>query len=208
MTEITMSRALELFETGYRRLIDEQPKFYYSQGKSFKSHCCLVACCAEIIASRLPHIDGRKAYIYGLLHDYGKMIKDADNEMFFHGLTGYDEFMKIGYPDIAKICLTHSFTNKDFKLSDYSYPHRDLQKTRRLLSKMEYDDYDRLIQLCDLLILDFDFKTLRERIEFIKLKYRVSSLMIKRKYREALHLKSYFDKLCGCDIYSLLGVKS
>lgn len=206
MTMPTLKQALDLFDDGLKKIREEQPKFDFYQGKSFKSHCCLAACCAEIIASCIPEIDGQKAYIMGLLHDYGKMVEDADNQIRFHGLTGYEAMNKLGYDELAKICLTHTFSDKNFILSEYSYPLKDLRKAKKLLAEIEYDDYDRLIQLCDLLVVGFGFNTIKERMLFVKDKYRLTPIVVKKKYRDAMRLKRYFDNKCGCDIYQLLGV--
>lgn len=204
MTFPDMNQALELFEAGIVKMRTEQPRFAFYAEKLYRSHCCLVACCAEIIASRLEDIDGRKAYILGLLHDYGKMISDAENLELFHGLTGYRTLMKMGFDEAARICLTHTFPNKDFKLSEYGYP--EMRKTKNILTKIEFDDYDCLIQLCDLLVNGLGFVKIKDRMLFVKNKYRLSSLVIKKKYREALLLKKYFDRRCGCDVYQLLGI--
>ena len=67
----------------------------------------------RLIASRIDSIDGQKAYILGLLHDYGKMVRDADNKEYFHGLTGYHEMNRLGFDDVARVCLTHTFPDKD-----------------------------------------------------------------------------------------------
>lgn len=81
-----------------------------------------------MIASRIDSIDGQKAYILGLLHDYGKMVRDADNKEYFHGLTGYHEMNRLGFDDVARVCLTHTFPDKDFKYTEYSYP--EMRKTK------------------------------------------------------------------------------
>lgn len=206
MSMPSIKQALDLFEEGLKKLSDEQPHFAFYSGKSLQSHCCLVACCAEIIASRLPDIDGHKAYTLGLLHDYGKLVKDAENTAYFHGLTGYEAMTKLGYDEVARICLTHTFYDKNFPILDFNYPIKDLRKVKKILANIEYDDYDRLIQLCDLLVIGFGYDNLKSRMNFIREKYRVSTTLIKKKYRDALSLKFYFDRKCGCDIYQLLGI--
>ena len=204
MTCPTIKQALNLFDSGMALMDKEQAYYSFYKGKSFRSHCCLVACCAEIIASRLDNIDCQKAYIFGLLHDYGKMVRDAENKEYFHGLTGYEEMIKLGYDEVARICLTHTFTKRDFKYTEYNYP--EMRKTKELLSKIDYNDYDRLIQLCDLLVVGMGFSKIKDRMIFIKDKYRVSNIQIKHLYRQALGLKNYFDRRCGCNIYRLLGI--
>ena len=186
-------------------LAEELAETYNSRnvGEDIKLHIQLVALGAEIISSKIPEMNTRKAYILGLLHDVDKIIDEKEE---FHGLSGYRMMMDKGYDDVAKICLTHSFTNKDFKITDFGYNQDDMQKCKEMISQLEYDDYARLIQLCDLLVNTFKFDDMRKRFVFIKNKYNVSIVSIKDKYRNALKLKYYFDKKCGCDIYKLLGV--
>ena len=114
MTCPSIKQALDLFDEGLAAMRKEQQRFAFYYEKSFRSHCCLVACCAEMIASRIDSIDGQKAYILGLLHDYGKMVRDADNKEYFHDLTGYYEMKRLGFDDVARVCLTHTFPDKDF----------------------------------------------------------------------------------------------
>lgn len=72
---------------------------------------------------------------------------------------------------------------------------------------MELDDYDKLISLCDLLVSNCEYGKIKERMRYIKQKYKVSSLIIKKRYKDFLMLKRYFDEKCGMDIYTLLGIK-
>lgn len=204
MTCPSIKQALDLFDDGLVKMREEQPRFAFYFEKSYRSHCCLVACCAEMIASRLQYLDVQKAYIFGLLHDYGKMICDADSKQYFHGLTGYNEMNKLGFDEVARVCLTHTFPDKDFKYTEYTYP--EMRKTKKILSSIEYNDYDRLIQLCDLLVTGMSFGTIKERMAYVKDKYRLPTILIKKRYRQALRLKNYFDRRCGCDVYRLLGV--
>ena len=51
-----------------------------------------------------------------------------------------------------------------------------------------------------------NFSKIKDRMIFVKDKYRVSTMVIKRRYRQALRLKNYFDRRCGCNIYRLLGI--
>ena len=70
---------------------------------------------AAKIASRC-HLDEQKAYVLGLLHDYGKKTNQKISGKS-HFMTGYDELSAMGWSDVARINLTHSFPEKDF---DYS----------------------------------------------------------------------------------------
>lgn len=54
-------------------------------------------------------MDVKKAYIIGLLHDIGRKF---GIKHFAHISDGYKYMMSLGYDEVAKICLTHSFNNK------------------------------------------------------------------------------------------------
>ena len=86
------------------------------------------------------------------------------------------------------------------------YKRQDLTECKKLLKDLDYDDYDKLIQLSDMMVSVVGFKTLKERMRFIQNKYQLCCLTVKKKYRQVLKLKEYFDKRCKCDIYKLLGV--
>lgn len=203
----TMQEALKLFDEGMLQLAQSHPRYPLSILSTYRSHATLVAFCAEIIASKLPDLDCRQAYILGLLHDYGKFIIIEENGKDFHGISGYQALLKMGYDDAARICLTHSFPNKDFEAREYnSYPKAEVIKVKKLLKNIEYNDYDRLIQLADLFTTGIGIINIKERMLFIQNKYQISPLAIKKKYRVALKLKAYFDNKCDCDIYKLLGV--
>jgi putative nucleotidyltransferase with HDIG domain len=152
------------------------------------------------------NLDPQKAYVAGLLHDYGK-IQNEKQTGFAHFLYGYEKMTELGFGFIAKICLTHSFPYKDFSFDDYiSYKKEDLIKTKNILSEIEYDDYDRLIQLCDIFYEGMNKVTYQRRIEGIKERYNLSDSQIKPIKEGAEMNKAYFDKLCSCDIYEILKI--
>lgn len=191
-------------------LVDSYSKQYEEGSVApslLRQHSLLVATCAEILATKIPGMDTKKAYALGLLHDYGKVVDERTCNLF-HGLCGYMIMSQLGFDEVAKICLTHTFIDKDFKYDDYiTYPKEELQECKKILKGIEYDDYDRLIQMSDMMVTVVGFKSLRERMNFIRNKYKLCPLTIKNKYRQVLKLKAQFDKLCGCDIYRLLGLQ-
>lgn len=168
-------------------------------------HSEAVANNAVRIAEHIKGMDLEKAYILGLLHDYGEYFAGFDKNLF-HGTAGYDFFQNLGYDEMARICLTHGFMNPDFSPSDYSYPQQEVIRAKKLISDLEYDDYDRLIQLSDLLVSGCFLTPIKKRMVFIRDKYKIPLAAIRRKYKEALKVKFYFDKKCGKDIYEILGI--
>lgn len=151
-------------------------------------------------------LDPQKAYICGLLHDYGK-IQDEKTTGKAHFLVGYEKMISLGYDFVAKICLSHSFPIKDFCFEDYSsYTDEALTKTKAILSSVEYDDYDRLIQLCDIFFEGMNKVTYQQRIKSIKNRYNLTDKQVKNLTTGAEKNKKHFDKLCGCDIYKILNI--
>ena len=206
MTIPTMQEALKLFDETLRQRCEQSSRFEFGISKNFRIHSAMVAVCAEMIASRIPEIDGQKAYIMGLFHDYGKLTYDYERSDKFHGLEGYKVLNKLGYDELARICLTHTFYEQELNIKEYaSYNPSEMRKCRKLLQEVAFDDYDRLIQLCDRLSIGVNYN-LKERMKYLQNTYKIPTVQLKKKYREALKLKSYFDSKCGCDIYKLLGV--
>ncbi len=206
MTMPTMKQALKLYDEAMNERCLNSSRFKFGRAKGERIHAAMVAIAAQMIASRLPDIDGEKAYMMGLFHDFGKLVYDDETSDKFHGLEGYRVLKKLGYDELARINLTHTFYEQNLNPEEYaSYNALELEKCKRLLRKMPFNDYDRLIQLCDRLSVGVTLN-IKQRILNIRNNYKLSPLLVKKKYREALELKQYFDKKCGCDIYELLGV--
>ncbi len=206
MTIPTMKEALKLYEEAIEKRCEESSRFKFGRAKGQRIHSAMVAVCAEIIASRLPDIDGQKAYMMGLFHDFGKLVYNDEVSDKFHGLEGYKVLTELGYDELARINLTHTFYQQELNPREYtSYNPWELRRCKHLLKTLPFNDYDRLIQLCDRLAVGVTYN-IKQRIQFIQDTYRLPTALAKKKYREALLLKKYFDEKCGCDIYKLLGV--
>jgi len=176
--------------------------------KNSMGHYLRVAQNAYKIASVLPHLDADKAYIYGLLHDYGQVDEVADKD-HFHGLYGYKKLMALGYDEAARAALVHSFfEGEDITPERYhSYNREAILQCAELLRQRPFDDYDRLVHLSDLMAIGCKLTSIEMRFEYLASTYRINEKMIKDKYRLACRLKKYFDDLCGCDIYDILQIK-
>ena len=180
--------------------------YHFKDRDAYAFHTRNVARFAKIIAECIPFLDSEKAYILGLLHDYGKRINERE-ENRFHGREGYEEMLKLGYDDVARICLTHTFHIQNFSDEEYNYPKEWLDWAKTKLRNYEYDDYDRLIQFCDMLTEGFNFVTIEQRAEGIARRYHLSAAQKQNLIRDALPLKRHFDILCKTDVYSILGIK-
>ena len=69
------------------------------------NHSRITARCAERIAAAAG-MDRERAYVLGLLHDIGRRFGIRH---LGHVSDGYRHMMELGYPAVARICLTHSF---------------------------------------------------------------------------------------------------
>lgn len=171
-----------------------------------RKHYENVAYCASKIASCCG-LNKEKAYILGILHDYGEYIEDTIPNTF-HGTVGYDEMMLMGYDEVARTCLTHSFWEGIYKVEHFkSYNSNEIKRAIDIISTMTLDKYDYLIQLSDMLCSNKGIVTVEERIDYIVNKYNLDRNLVCFKYNKANELKEYFDKLCNQNIYDILGVK-
>ena len=163
------------------------------------NHSRIAALCAERIA-RASGMDGEKAYVLGLLHDIGRKFGIYHIP---HVYNGYHYMMELGYGEVARVCLTHSFSTPDFRtyIGKFDLEEEKLLEMKELLAGMVYDDYDRLIQLCDCLagtdgIVDMDARMLD-----VKSRY---GHYPQEKWDNNLWLKSYFEEKAGKDIYEIV----
>ena len=208
MTQMpTIQQALKLYDDMMKKRCQESSRFEVGRAKKERIHAAMVAVAAQMIASKIPEIDGEKAYIMGLMHDCGKLLYDDELSNQFHGLVGYKYLRDLGYDELARISLTHTFYEQELKLNDYAnLDAKEMRKSRILLRQVAFDDYDRLIQLCNRLSVGVVLDVKKRFVE-LENTYRLPKKLIFQKYREALKLKYYFDKKCGCDVFRLLGVK-
>ncbi len=167
---------------------------------AWADHSRAVAMCAEKIAAACGDMDTEKAYVLGLLHDIGRKfgIKHMG-----HIYDGYHYMTELGYDEAARICLSHSFSIQ--KLEDYigkwDITQEEQQELRALLAEMVYDDYDRLIQVCDSLA-GITVVDMEKRMADVKRRY---GSYPQDKWDRNLELKGYFEEKMGQDIYTVVG---
>ena len=113
----------------------------------------------------------------------------------------------LDYDDCARICLTHSFPYKDI-LSYNGQNDCTAEETEFItsyLKRTDYDDYDRLIQLCDALAFPDGATHIEKRLVDVVLRRGFNDLTIP-KWKAFLELKEYFNDKAGLDIYKIIGV--
>lgn len=165
-------------------------------------HSRYVARACENIAKRCPHLDGDDAYIYGILHDIGRNEGVTSEK---HLLDGYRYCKARGWDKAAQICISHAFMIKDISTSIgiFDMPDKDKAFLARFVREAEYDDYDRLVQLCDALALPTGFCLLEKRFVDVALRYGATPVLV-RRWKAVLEIKAHFEQIMGCSIYDLL----
>lgn len=162
-------------------------------------HSRVAAQCARKIAAAAG-MDPDKAYVLGLLHDIGRKFGVRH---LGHVYDGYRYMLELGYGAAARICLTHSFNLPalDAYIGNRDIPAEQQRELERLLSKLEYDDYDRLIQLCDSLASAGGVVDMEERMLDVKRRY---GSYPQEKWDANMALKAYFGQKTGRDLYELV----
>lgn len=163
-------------------------------------HCRVAAHCAEKIAAACEGMDAEKAYILGLLHDIGRKFGVMHLR---HVYDGYHYMQRLGYDEAAKICLTHSFSIQNIHdyIGRFDITDDGVQELEKALAAAEYDDYDRLIQLCDSLAGSERVLDIEERMGDVKRRYGAYP---QEKWDTNIRLKEYFEKKAGRDIYDIV----
>ncbi len=160
-------------------------------------HCLTAAHCAEKIASACGDMDSEKAYILGLLHDIGRKF---GTRHLGHVSDGYTYMKSLGYDEVAKICLTHSFNNHtvDEYIGKFDVSQEELTLIKNKLVETVYDEYDLLIQLCDSLAGADGVLDIEERMNDVKRRY---GSYPQDKWDSNIELMHYFEKRMNQNIY-------
>ena len=182
----TMDEALDLVKDGLR----DNPG-------PWGRHCLTAAHCAEKIASACGDMDPTKAYILGLLHDIGRKF---GGRHLGHVSDGFSYMTKLGYDEVARVCLTHSFNDHRFDtyIGKIDTSDEELELVKTELANISFDEYDRLIQLCDAIAGAEGVLDIEERMADVKRRY---GDFPQEKWDMNLGLKRHFEEKMGQDLY-------
>lgn len=165
-----------------------------SDGWIFHSIC--VGNCASTIAEAL-NLDSELAKTLGYIHDIGK----SAGEYASHVMNGYNYLKKLGYDEeYCNICLTHSYLNNDIYCTAGGIPS-DIPFRTEFIKNHKYTEYEKIINLCDLMCTKVVNTVDKRLIELMIRKgvYENTQYHIKETYK----LKKYFDDLLGYNLYNL-----
>jgi hypothetical protein len=165
-------------------------------------HSLFAGKAAEAIAGRHSKLDSQIAFILGYLHDIGRRAGVADMR---HTLDGYNFLMKKGFNHSARICITHVFPLKHINsvAGKWDCTKKELNFLKEILSKIEFDEYDRLIQLCDAIALPSGYCLIEKRLMDMALRYGVNEFSVPR-WKAFLEIRKEFENVIGQSIYKIL----
>ena len=166
------------------------------------SHSNYVAQAAQNIAACCPLLNAEKAYLLGLLHDIGRRYGKTEMR---HSLDGYRYCCENGFPAVGKICMTHSFPNHDIReaFGKWNCTKEEYQFVADYVQSTEYDDYDKLIQLCDALALPSGFCLMEKRMVDVVLRHGINEYIVP-KWAATFAIKGYFESCIKKSIYDVL----
>lgn len=135
------------------------------------------------------------------MHDIGRLFGVRH---LGHVSDGYAYMMSLKFDEVARVCLSHSFNNQT--LEDYvgavDTTDDELKMIWNGLAEMVYDDYDRLIRLCDSIAGAEGVVDMEERMSDVKRRY---GWYPQAKWDANIALKRYFEDKIGQDLYDAVG---
>ncbi len=169
---------------------------------AWADHSRYVAQACKNIAQCCEHLSADKAYVLGLLHDIGRYAGVSSEK---HLMDGYRYCAQQGWEKAAQICISHAFMIQDINTSigKFDMSESDYLFMKDFVANAVYDDYDRLVQLCDSLALPTGFCILEKRFVDVTIRYGVHAATVDR-WKKILEIKEDFEKKIGCSIYKLL----
>lgn len=165
-------------------------------------HSIYASKAAQLIAHNCNGLDSETALILGMLHDIGRRFGITGMR---HILDGYNFLMEKGFYRVAKICITHSFDCKDIRsaFGKWDCTNEEYEFIKQYLESTEYDDYDRLIQLCDALAFIDGYYLIEKRMVEAALRHGINEYTT-LKWNATLEIKEYFESKMGRSVYSIL----
>lgn len=169
---------------------------------AWADHSRYVAEACKNIALHCKHLSADQAYLLGLLHDIGCYAGVSSEK---HLIDGYRYCMERGWEKAAQICISHAFIIQDINTSigKFDVSEDDYLFMKEFVANAVYDDYDRLVQLCDALAMPTGFCLLEKRFVDVTIRYGIHPATIDR-WKKILEIKQLFESEMGCSIYTLL----
>lgn len=161
-------------------------------------HCLYVGQAAGRIARRL-NLDSDYATAIGFMHDIGRLISHTN-----HVIEGYKYLNNLGYPDVARYCMTHSFVDNIIPNTAGGGPKdkESYNYIKKYLDTINVNIYDNIVQLCDLFCLETGYTTFEKRILDITERKGVFPNSSSH-FESIMRLKNRIETMMGTTIYEL-----
>ncbi|NHJ01379.1 MAG: phosphohydrolase [Candidatus Heimdallarchaeota archaeon] len=171
-------------------------------------HSYLVGNAAKVIAENTVDLYPYQAYIMGLVHDIGKKFGSSQER---HTIDGYHFLLRLGYEELARVCITHCFPTQNVyaNVGKWDCDNSELNFIKSFLAEIEYNDYDRLIQMCDCLVQHDKYVLMEKRLFDVALRYCLADqsdikLFVLQRWSKYLQIRKYFNKKLGKSVYHFL----
>lgn len=193
MKKITSKDALEILMQEIRTKEDlTKPK------NRWILHSIYVGLATRRIAEKL-YLNEDFALSIGYLHDIGRKINHNN-----HPIEGYFYLKKLGYDNIARYSLTHSFLNNEITNTVGTGP-KDIESynfINNYLTNINKDLFDNILHLCDLMCLETGFTTIEKRILDVITRKGISDNSYSH-YMNLIDFKKWLENQMKSDLYNL-----
>lgn len=161
-------------------------------------HSLYVGQAAGKIAKKLG-LNVDYATAIGYMHDIGRLISHSN-----HAIEGYKYLDNLGYPDIARYSLTHSFIDNVMPNTAGGGPkdRENYDFIKNYLDSIELNIYDNIVQLCDLFCLETGYTTFEKRILDITRRKGVFDNSLDH-FNSIMELKERIESMMDGSIYDL-----
>lgn len=193
MKNITEKEALELLLQD----INNEKELSLPQNR-WILHSIYVGLATRRIAEQLK-LNESFALTIGYLHDIGRRINHNN-----HPIEGYYYLKKLGYDNIARYSLTHSFLNNNIKKTVGTGPKdkESYEFINNYLNNIPKDIYDNILHLCDLMCLETGFTTIEKRILDVITRKGISENTYSH-YIDLMDFKNWLESFIKMDLYDL-----
>ena len=159
-----------------------------------------VGLAARNIAEKVPGMDPNRAQILGILHDIGRRVGVVS--ITRHLVEFYRYCMARGWEEAARVCMTHSYP---LMAGEWDRDPEDPEEAliQDYIASCQADDYDRLIQLCDGLAVDYGFCILEKRLVDVVRRYGIEDNTLDR-WNAFFAIKEGFEARIGASVYQCL----